>query len=81
MADTAAELASIPEVANRLLLDDFTPPAVLINDQGDVVYIHGRTGKYLEPPAGKTNINIFAMAREGLRDRIAWRYQRSQITE
>src|SRR5208283_2542689 len=53
-------------MAHRLLLEDFTPPAALINDQGDVVYIHGRTGKYLEPPAGKTNINIFAMAREGL---------------
>ena len=63
----AAELASIPEVANRLLLEEFTPPAVFINEQGDVIYIHGRTGKYLEPPAGKTNINIFAMAREGLR--------------
>ncbi|MGO9378120.1 MAG: CheR family methyltransferase [Dissulfurispiraceae bacterium] len=61
------ELASIPELANRLLLEDFTPPAVFINEQGDIVYIHGRTGKYLEPPAGKTNINIFAMAREGLR--------------
>ncbi len=62
-----AELASIPEVANRMLLEDFTPSAVFINDQGDVVYIHGRTGKYLEPPAGKTNMNIYAMAREGLR--------------
>ncbi len=63
----AAELVSIPEVANRMLLEDFTPPAVFINEQGDVVYIHGRTGKYLEPPAGKANINIFAMAREGLK--------------
>jgi two-component system CheB/CheR fusion protein len=62
----AVEIASIPEMAHRLLLEDFTPPAVLVNDQGDVVYINGRTGKYLEPPAGKANINIFAMAREGL---------------
>ena len=54
-------------MANRHLLEDFTPPAVFVNEQGDVVYIHGRTGKYLEPPAGRTNINIFAMAREGLR--------------
>ena len=61
-----AESASIPEIAHRLLLEDFTPPAALINDQGDVIYIHGRTGKYLEPPVGKANINIFAMAREGL---------------
>lgn len=62
----AAESTSVTEIAHRLLLDDFTPPAVLINDQGDVVYIHGRTGKYLEPPVGKANMNIFAMAREGL---------------
>jgi two-component system CheB/CheR fusion protein len=31
------------------------------------LYINGRTGKYLEPAAGKANWNIFAMAREGLR--------------
>jgi two-component system CheB/CheR fusion protein len=39
---------------------------VLINDQGDILYITGKTGKYLEPAAGKANMNIFAMAREGL---------------
>ncbi len=35
--------------------------------KGDILYISGRTGKYLEPAAGKVNWNIFAMAREGLR--------------
>jgi two-component system CheB/CheR fusion protein len=43
------------------------PAAVLVNDKGDILYISGRTGKYLEPAAGKANWNIFAMAREGLR--------------
>jgi two-component system CheB/CheR fusion protein len=38
-----------------------------VNDQGDILYVSGRTGKYLEPAAGKANWNIFAMAREGLR--------------
>ena len=33
--------------------------------QGDILYVSGRTGKYLEPAAGKANWNIFAMAREG----------------
>ena len=45
----------------------YAPPAVLVNEQGDIVYISGRTGKYLEPAAGKANWNIVAMAREGLR--------------
>jgi len=39
---------------------------VLTTSQGDIVYISGKTGKYLEPAAGRVNNNIFAMAREGL---------------
>ena len=46
----------------------FTPPAILIRENGEILYIHGRTGKYLEPAAGQVSINnIFDMAREGLR--------------
>jgi two-component system, chemotaxis family, CheB/CheR fusion protein len=43
---------------------------VLVNADGDILYISGRTGKYLEPAAGKTNMNIHAMAREGLREAL-----------
>ena len=31
------------------------------------MYFHGHTGRYLEPSPGKANLNVFAMAREGLR--------------
>jgi two-component system CheB/CheR fusion protein len=50
-----------------LILRSYAPPTVLANDKGDIFYISGRTGKYLEPAAGKANWNLFAMAREGLR--------------
>ena len=60
-------VSNIQDLANRLLIENFTPPAVLITDQGDILYVSGRTGKYLEPAAGKANLNIYAMAREGLR--------------
>jgi two-component system CheB/CheR fusion protein len=60
-------VGSIQDLANRLLIENFTPPAVLITDQGDILYVSGHTGKYLEPAAGKANLNIYAMAREGLR--------------
>jgi two-component system CheB/CheR fusion protein len=40
---------------------------VLVTTQGDIVYFSGKTGKYLEPPAGKANLNLFAMARSNLR--------------
>jgi len=39
-----------------------------VNERGDIIYISGRTGKYLEPAVGKANMNIFAMLREGLRN-------------
>jgi two-component system CheB/CheR fusion protein len=53
------------------LLKNHVPAAVLLNAHGDILYIHGRTGAYLEPAAGKANWNIHAMAREGLRHELA----------
>ena len=48
-------------------------PPCSCNDKGDILYISGRTGKYLEPAAGKANLNVFAMAREGLRYELSER--------
>jgi two-component system CheB/CheR fusion protein len=58
---------SLQSLADQLVLERYSPPAVLVNDKGNILYVSGRTGKYLEPAAGKANWNIFAMAREGLR--------------
>ncbi|MCX6307432.1 MAG: protein-glutamate O-methyltransferase CheR, partial [Bacteroidia bacterium] len=55
-------------LADQLLLQSFSPPGVLVNESGDILYISGRTGKFLEPSVGKANLNIFAMLREGLRN-------------
>jgi two-component system CheB/CheR fusion protein len=49
---------------------------VLVNDKGDIIYITGRTGKYLEPVAGK-KLNIHAMARDGLRKELPNAFQRA----
>lgn len=57
----------LQRAADKVLLQVYAPAAVLLNADGDIVYISGRTGKYLEPAAGKANWNIHAMAREGLR--------------
>ena len=59
--------ASLQTLADQLILEHYSPPAVLVNDKGNILYVSGRTGKYLEPAAGKANWNIFVMAREGLR--------------
>jgi two-component system CheB/CheR fusion protein len=64
-------------LAEQLLLQTFSPPAVLVNDRGDILYISGRTGKYLEPAAGKANWNIYAMARPGLRFDLGIAFQKA----
>jgi two-component system CheB/CheR fusion protein len=67
--------ASLQSLADQLVLQSYAPPAVITNDTGDIFYVSGRTGKYLEPAAGKANWNIFAMAREGLRYELARAFQ------
>jgi two-component system CheB/CheR fusion protein len=66
---------SLQAQADQLVLHDYAPPAVLTNEAGDIFYVSGRTGKYLEPAAGKANWNLFAMARDGLRHELEAAYQ------
>jgi two-component system CheB/CheR fusion protein len=58
-------------LVDRLLVQRFSPLGILCNDRGDILYISGRAGNYLEPAVGKANLNLFAMAREGLRHELS----------
>ena len=75
---TPVTVLNLQSRVEQLLLQHYSPAAVLVNAEGDILYIHGRTGKYLEPAAGKANLNIHAMAREGLRHELAAAIQRAQ---
>jgi two-component system CheB/CheR fusion protein len=66
-----APSANLQSLADQLLLQTYSPPAVLVNEGGDIIYISGRTGRYLEPAAGKANWNIHVMARPGIRAQLA----------
>ena len=68
---------SLQSLAEQLVLQKFSLPSVLVNEQGNILYINGKTGKYLEPAAGKANWNIFAMAREGLRYELTSAFQQA----
>jgi two-component system CheB/CheR fusion protein len=58
---------SVTEMTEKYLLSRHTPSCAVVDREGVIVYLHGRTGKYLEPAVGKANMNILDMAREGLR--------------
>ncbi len=67
MKSSEKVVENIQTIADQILLQQFAPASVLVNEKGDIIYITGRTGKYLEPVAGKANWNIYAMLRDGLR--------------
>ncbi len=70
-------VVNIQTLTDRLLLKYYSSPAVLVNSRGDIIYISGRTGKFLEPAAGKANWNIFAMAKQGLRYELGDAFQKA----
>lgn len=77
-SDSGTELATptagetrISAIIERMLLDRFVPASIVVNDRGNIIYIQGRTGEYLEPAQGQPSHNILDMAREGLQIELA----------
>lgn len=52
--------------AESILLNQYTPAAVIVNEQMDIVHIHGKITPFLEPSPGKPTFNLLKMARAGL---------------
>jgi two-component system CheB/CheR fusion protein len=65
-----AEALSALQLVETILEKSDTPPCAIINDACNVVYIHGRTGRFLEPAEGKASVNILEMARRGLKGEL-----------
>ena len=62
-----AEELSVPQLVETILQQSDTPPCAIRDDACNVVYIHGRTGRFLEPAEGKATVNVVEMARPGLK--------------
>jgi len=57
---------NLRDLTEQALLGHYDPVAILIGGRGEILYIVGRTGLYLELPSGDMGMNILSMAREGL---------------
>ncbi|HEY3153139.1 MAG TPA: CheR family methyltransferase [Candidatus Binatia bacterium] len=52
--------------ADRVTVNQFAPPGVLINAELQILQFRGPTSAYLQPPTGKASFDVLKMAREGL---------------
>ncbi len=69
------------ELTEQAILRQLAPACALVNAQGDLLYLHGRTGTYLEPSPGEVGVqNILKMAREGLRAGLSGALQQAVST-
>jgi len=74
---TSAMAPDLQTLVEQLVLANYAPAALLVTDKGEMLYFCGKTGKYLEPAAGKHNLNLFAMAREGLKQALSEAFYRA----
>ena len=59
-------------VTEQALLRHVTPSSVLVNAGGDVLYVHGHTGLFLEPSQGEVGVqNLLKMAHADLRSTLS----------
>lgn len=58
---------SISELAREHILNRHTPPSVVVNFDGDIVFTQGKTGKYLEIKTGEFTASLIHTVRNGLK--------------
>jgi two-component system CheB/CheR fusion protein len=68
-AKVPANVRSSGDVAkhlDRMLLNRYAPPGVLIDEKLEILQFRGHTGAFLRPPPGDPQNNVIKMARPGL---------------
>lgn len=63
------EARSEPDIykeADHIILSEYAPASVIINDDMEILQFRGHTGPYLDPASGKASLNLLKMAQEGL---------------
>ena len=70
---------TLSQQAARVLLTQYAPPAVVVNAQGEILFVNGQTGRYLALPSGALGPNnVLEMVYDGLRFDLAAAMSRVQ---
>lgn len=60
----------IQALIEKVILDEYAPSGILVNDKYEILHFVGQTDKYLVPPTGKPSFNILSMARQDLKYKL-----------
>jgi two-component system CheB/CheR fusion protein len=61
---------NVRTLMERIVLEEYAPPTILINNRYDVLYLQGNTDKFLGMPKGEPSYNLFNLAHEDLRPKL-----------
>ncbi|MGA7879873.1 MAG: hypothetical protein WCD63_03290, partial [Terrimicrobiaceae bacterium] len=67
--------------ADRVVLDRFSPPCVLVDENLQILQFRGDTSAYLKPRAGRATLNLFKMTRESLNQTLRAMIHKCQTDE
>ncbi len=66
--------------ADRIALDRYAPPGVIVDEEMQIVQFRGQTGLFLEPAPGDPSMSLLKMAREGLLHGVRTAFQTARKT-
>lgn len=61
----------VQQLVEKTMLEKYASPSVLLDQKADILYFQGNTGRYLSPPRGEPNFNVFNMVDGELHMRIS----------
>ena len=69
---------SLRKITEQAILDQLTPTVALVNLRGDILYLHGRAGTFLELPSGPQGVNnLWKMIRTEVRTDVGVAFQKA----
>ncbi|WP_413172274.1 chemotaxis protein CheB [Anabaena azotica] len=67
VSDTSWNDVEIHKEADRIVLNQFAPVGVIINDDLEILQFRGQTSRYLQPAPGRPSFNVLKMVKDELR--------------
>lgn len=83
--EASGQIASLPwgeldmqKEADRIVLNQYGPAGVVVNESMEILQFRGYTGPYLEPAPGQASLNLMKMLREGLLGELRAAFHRAK---